>query len=329
MSGLPVDLYKWRAPGVRRQLADRLETGRFDVLLVDFLNAFGNVPSSATVPIVLFEHNVEYQIWKRLSRIETKWLRRVGLGAEWRRVRSWEAHACRIADLTIAVSERDRDELQQLAPGATIAAVPTGVDTDYFRPGERAEIPNRIAFSGSMDWYPNEDAMFFFVREVLPRVREAIPDASLVIVGRNPSQGVRKLEELPGVIVTGTVADVRPAIEEAALVVVPLRAGGGTRLKIFEALAMGKAVLSTSVGAEGLGVIAGCHLAVSDGAEALTRDVIELLKNPLRRRELGAAGRLLVESQYSWPTVAAGFERHLRSVRSARTLQPKQVRGST
>ena len=206
-----------------------------------------------TVPVVLFEHNVEYMIWQRLCALETRPWRRALFEIEWRKLRAREADACREADLTIAVSEDDRRRLEELAPGIRAASIPTGVDTNYFMPDGRPERANRLVFSGSMDWHPNEDAVIYFADAILPRIRAEIPDATLTVVGRNPTARLREVAARAGIDVTGTVDDVRPSIGEAAVYVVPLRAGGGTRLKIFEALAMAKPVVSTTVGAEGLG----------------------------------------------------------------------------
>src|SRR5204863_7679482 len=170
---------------------------------------------------------------------------------EWRKLRRQERAVCRRADLTVAVSTEDRDRLAALAPGANVTAIPTGVDTNYFGPSLVPEIPGRLVFTGSMDWQPNEDAVTYFADAILPRIRHQVPHVSVAIVGRRPSARVKAVAERAGMLVTGTVDDVRPYIAEAAVYIVPLRAGGGTRLKIFEALAMQKPVVSTTVGAEG------------------------------------------------------------------------------
>ena len=177
-------------------------------------------------------------------------------------MRHAERRACAAADLVVAVSDDDSRQLQALAPGARCVSIPTGVDTSYFQPAGRREVSDRLVFTGSMDWYPNEDAILFFIDAILPRIQAEIPGITLSVVGRKPSERLRAAADRAGVVVTGTVDDVRPYVDEAALYVVPLRAGGGTRLKIFEALAMGKAVVSTTVGAEGLALTAGarrCH----------------------------------------------------------------------
>ena len=307
LSPLPVDLWRWRIPAVRAAVAEALAIERFDLCVADFLTAIPNVPSPAPVPVLLFEHNVEYLIWQRLSRTGSRRQRPL-LELEWRKLRRFERRACTRADLTVAVSETDRALLAAIAPAATIRATPTGVDTIYFTPSGRREAEATLAFVGSMDWYPNEDAALYLVEAILPLIRRELPQVGATIVGRNPSARLRSACERAGVRVTGTIADVRPDLEEAALLVVPLRVAGGTRLKIFEALAMGKAVVSTTVGAEGLPLVAGEHFLLADDPAAFADAVVGLLRDPTRRAALGAAGRALVLERHSWPRVAGDFE---------------------
>lgn len=314
VSRYPVDLWKWQVPQVRDHVGALVESGTIDLCVADFLFAAANVPMNSGVPVVLFQHNVEHLIWQRLSALEPRGWRRALLEIEWRKLRAREADACRDADLTIAVSDDDRRRLAAMAPAARICAVPTGVDTRYFSPNGYHEHANRIVFSGSMDWHPNEDAVLYFADTILPRIRAEIPDASLTIVGRNPGARLRELAAKPGIVVTGTVDDVRPMIAEAAVYVVPLRAGSGTRLKIFEALAMGKAVVSTTVGAEGLALEPGRHFVPADDPSAFAGAVVGLLRDEERRQALGRAGRSLVEAYYSWATVAREFERRCEEV---------------
>src|SRR5688500_7555214 len=300
----PVDLLKWRVPEVREQVKSLMAAGGVDLCVADFLFAAMNVPMGGPVPVALFQHNVEYQIWQRLAALERRpWLRPL-FELEWRKMRAREADICRQADLTIAVSEDDRRRLERLAPGIRAASIPTGVDTDYFTPMPAVERPAHLVFSGSMDWHPNEDAVLHFVDTILPRVRAEIPGATFTVVGRNPTARVRELGERAGITVTGTVDDVRPFIAAAEVYVVPLRAGGGTRLKIFEALAMARPVVSTTVGAEGLGIGPGRHYVAADDPGAFAAAVVSLLRDPVRRRTIGEAGRQLVETCYAWPTIA-------------------------
>jgi glycosyltransferase involved in cell wall biosynthesis len=314
LSHYPVDLWKWRARSVRSAVRKTLADGDVDLCVADFLFAAVNVRTAGKVPVVLFEHNVEYLIWQRLANLETSPWRRALFEMEWRKVRACEAEACRRAALTIAVSDDDRRRLEELGPGIRPVSIPTGVNTTYFTPQRGAEVPERLVFSGSMDWHPNEDAVRYFADEILPRIRAEIPDVSFTIVGRNPGARVRELAARSGIVVTGTLNDVRPSIAEGSVYVVPLRAGSGTRIKIFEALSMGKAVVSTSVGAEGLALESGRHFVAADTAHDFAHAVIRLLRDPARRRALGDAGRALVEANYSWSKVARQFEARCEEV---------------
>lgn len=304
----PVTLARWRVPALRHEVRRWLVDRWPDLCVADFLHAVPNIPDTATVPVIMFAHNVEHLIWKRLGRVEPGIWRRLILEIEWRKMRRRERQACTRLPLTLAVSEADRALLAATAPGAHVRAIPTGVDVDYFRPMEGSERPNTLVFTGAMDWYPNEDAMLHFLRDILPRIKQDVPEASLTIVGRNPSTRLRRAAAEAGALVTGTVPDVRPYVAEAAVYVVPLRIGGGTRLKIFEALAMGKAVVSTRIGAEGLPLTPGTHCLMADDPAAFSRAVISILLDPARRGVLGSAGRQLVASRYSWSEVAQQFE---------------------
>ena len=308
LSPLPVDLYKARVPALRRELSRRLDGEKVDLIVADFLLAAPNVGHSASAPTVLFAHNVEHVIWQRMREVERRPWRRALLALESEKMRRYEAQACARARLTIAVSDADRRLLAAAAPSARVSAVPTGVDVDYFAPDGVAEAPDRLVFTGSMDWYPNEDGIQHFIGAVLPRIRREVPTAALTVVGRNPSARLQALAAAAGVEVTGLVDDVRPHMTAAAVYVVPLRVGGGTRLKIFEALSMAKAVVSTTIGAEGLPLTPGRDYLSADEPAAFADAVIALLRDPARRRAIGAAGRRLVEARYSWPRVVDEFE---------------------
>ncbi len=315
-SQMPVDLYKFQIAELRQKITQTLASGEYDLCIADFLVALPNIPISGTmeltqdrIPIIYFSHIVEHMIWKRLCQNEENLLRRMILAVEWRKMRRYEAKICECVDLTIAVSEEDRDQLKGISPHSNNCAVPTGVDIQYFRPALAAEQnPLELVFTGSMDWHPNEDAILYFIDSVLPDIRSRLPGVTLTVAGRNPSPLLRNVAVRAGVRLTGTVDDIRPFIEQAAVYVVPLRIGGGTRLKIFEALAMGKAIVSTTIGAEGLPLIEGTHVLRADEPLAFADRVVSLLENRQQREQLGKAGRTLVEESYSWAKVAAEFE---------------------
>jgi glycosyltransferase involved in cell wall biosynthesis len=277
---------------------------------------------------VLFEHNVEYLIWKRLSILERNPWKRALFEMEWRKLRRQEARACGAADLTIAVSEEDRQRLSTLAPEAKTGWIPTGVDTNYFKPSGRPEIPARLAFSGSMDWHPNEDAVIYFGESILPLIRRRVPEASFAVVGRNPTPRLQEAAERLRVIITGTVDDVRPYLDEASVYVVPLRAGSGTRMKIFEALGMAKPVVSTTVGAEGLALKNDREFVAADDPQAFADAVVALIHDEPRRRALGEAGRSLVVERYSWPQVAREFEAQCQQVAGTDEHEEREIADS-
>ena len=303
----------WRRCATRSARSWR--SGAVDVCVADFLVAAANIPHAPQVPVVLFEHNVEYMIWRRLAALERRPWRRALLEIEWRKVQQAERPGmCRRGPVDRRLRRRPA------APAGACAGQPLRGDSHrrghgLLPAGTGAEVPHRLVFTGSMDWYPNEDAMLYFVDAILPRVaprcRRCRSPSSAAI--RSPR--LRAAAARAGVVVTGTVDDVRPYVGEAAVYVVPLRAGGGTRLKIFEALAMGKAVVSTTVGAEGLAVTPGRDIAIADqpdrfarrrgGAAIAIPDAVEAL---------GRAGRLLVQRRYSWEQVSREFDLCCESV---------------
>ena len=313
-SAYPVDLWKCQIASLASE-AKRIIAAGVDVCVADFLAAVSNVPKRNQVPIVLFEHNVEHLIWQRLARHERSPWRRALLGIESSKMRRREAEACQRADLTLAVSEIDCARLREIAPAANIAAVPTGVDISYFTPNGGPSSDHSLVFTGSLDWFPNEDAVLYFLEEIFPAIRAVVPDVTLTVVGRKPSSKLKAAADATdGARLTGTVDDVRPYVHEGAVFVVPLRIGSGTRLKIFEALAMGKAVVSTTVGAEGLGLKDGIHFLQADTPDEFTSAVVSLLRDPARRDAVGHAARSLVETHYSWPQVSRRFEELLQLV---------------
>jgi glycosyltransferase involved in cell wall biosynthesis len=264
---------------------------------------------------VVFTHNVESEIWRRHVERQRSAIARVLYRQQWQRMLRFEAQTLSRFDLVLAVSETDRDTFQRLYQGllrAPIFTVATGVDTAYFAPRpDGAGDPRRLVFTGSMDWIPNEDAMKYFCQDILPLIRAQEPDVTLSIVGRAPTPAVQRLAGIPGVDVTGRVDDVRDYIAAGAAYIVPIRIGGGTRLKIFEAMGMGKAVISTTVGAEGLPVSDGDDVLIADTPQTFAAAVVSVLRDPARRVQLERAARDLVVARYDWSAVAGQLEEAL------------------
>jgi polysaccharide biosynthesis protein PslH len=307
----PYAVAKYESPEYRARVEQLLASERFDLVMCDFLPPAVNLPETLPCPSVVFTHNVEAEIWRRHAETATNPVARRLLTQQWRRMLGFEENTLARFDLVLAVSDADRHTFERLYPrslNAPVQVVQTGVDTTFFTPDQRAPERAHIVFTGSMDWLPNEDGMVYFCRDILPRIREAEPDATLSIIGRSPTPAVRRLADAAAVEVTGRVDDVRPHVARGAVYVVPLRIGGGTRLKIFEAMAMGKAVVSTTVGAEGLPVTSGHDVILADEPERFAQAVVHLMRDVHARQVIEVAARRLVLERYDWSAVAAGFE---------------------
>jgi sugar transferase (PEP-CTERM/EpsH1 system associated) len=311
VDSVPYAVAKYRSPAYRARLEHLLATESYDAIVCDFLPPAVNLPARLPCPSIVFTHNVEAEIWRRHAEQATNPVSRRLLTQQWRRMLRFEGAALERFDLVLAVSDADSRTFERLYPGsvkAPVHVVQTGVDTSYFTPSAEAPSRAHMVFTGSMDWLPNEDGMTYFCREILPRVRQLEPDATLSIIGRAPTPAVRKLGEIPGVEVTGRVDDVRPHIARGAVYVVPLRIGGGTRLKIFEAMSMAKAVVSTTIGAEGLPVTSGRDVDIADEPARFAHAVVHLMRDTEARRSMETAARRLVVERYDWSAVAADFE---------------------
>ena len=308
-SRLPYALAKYRVLEMEHEIRRLIARESIELVVADFLFSAVNLPDGVGIPTVLFQHNVEAMIWQRHAAVATGALRRRYMRQQWRRMLTYEGAQCRRFDHVVAVSAEDASWFAREYAVRNVTAVPTGVDTDYFRPtGHEVQDSPTVVFTGSMDWMPNEDAMCFFTSDVLPALAAEVPEVSLDIVGRNPSSAVRALATRSArVRVTGTVPDVRPYLERAGVFVVPLRVGGGTRLKIFEAMAMGKAIVTTSIGVEGLPVRHGEHLLIADTAPAFAAAVARFLREPEEAARFGARAAELVRSRFGWRQAAEQF----------------------
>jgi sugar transferase (PEP-CTERM/EpsH1 system associated) len=318
---VPYAVAAYRSRAYRRAVENLLSP--VDLLVCDFLVPAVNLSAALPCPSVLFTHNVEADIWRRHRDTARGPIARTLYRTQYQRMLRFEERTLSRFDTVLAVSDADRRTFDRLYPGALrrpAVVIPTGVDTEYFAPAGPSSDDPELVFTGSMDWLPNEDAMRYFCEAILPRIRAAEPRARLTIVGRAPTPAVRRLAEIAGVDVTGGVPDVRPYLARAAACIVPLRIGGGTRLKIFEAMAMGKAVVSTTVGAEGLPIVWGEHAAIADDPDGFSRAVLRVLRDRAYRRRLEEAGRALVTSQYDWSAAAARLDEALRTTLAARRV---------
>lgn len=324
VSTQPYAVAKYRSPAMEAAIVTAVRTGTYDVIVCDFLFPSLNLPDGLGVPTVLFQHNVEATIWERHMKVATNPVKRAYMGLQWRRMADWEGRECRRFDHVVAVSDADRDAMREAYGTTHVSSVPTGVDTGYFAlSGREPRRPREIVFTGSMDWMPNEDGITWFCEEVLPRVRTRVPDATLAIVGRNPTGKVRDLANAhPGVTVTGTVPDVRPYLERAGVLVVPLRVGGGTRLKIYEGMAMERATVSTTIGAEGLPVRDGEEILMADDPAGFADAIVRVLQDASFAQAIGQRAATRVRRDFSWASVAARFAESCHESVSRATREP-------
>jgi sugar transferase (PEP-CTERM/EpsH1 system associated) len=312
-SSLPLAVVRYRSPEALRTVADMLRRERFDRVVCDFLFSAPNIP--VLEQVVLFQHNVETTIWRRHVAQAADPFRRVFFRQQADRMEVYERNVCRRVSHVVAVSAEDSDRMRRMFDISHVSDIPTGVDTGYFRPPESTLPASTVAdlvFVGSMDWLPNIDGASWFADEVLPLIRRRRPSCSLVIVGRRPPRSIMDLARRdPRIKVTGTVDDIRPYLWSSSVAVVPLRIGGGTRLKIFEAMAARIPVVSTSVGAEGLPLSPGDHILIADSAQALADRCLELLETPELRSRMVKTAWEMISSRFSWEQVTSCFERIL------------------
>jgi glycosyltransferase involved in cell wall biosynthesis len=291
---------------VERLFAER----KFDVAICDFLDAAVNFPAHLTTTSVLFQHNVETEIWRRHAATAANPLKKRIYAIEFKKMLRYEQQMVRKFDHVIAVSEHDRGLMEAWVEGSRITVVPTGVDLEQYKPDfERQANSSLVVFVGAMDWEPNVDAMEHFCRDIWPAVLARVPGAKMRIVGRNPDERVRALAA-SSIEITGRVPSVAEHLHEAEVVIVPLRIGGGTRLKIYEAMAAGKAVVSTTVGAEGLDVRHGKDIVLADSAESFSAAVAGLLQDGALREKYGRAAAATA-AHYDWAIIGEKFGRTL------------------
>jgi len=323
-SSLPYAVAKYRSRAMEAAIARLCREDEFDLVVCDFLFPAANflrAGKSLGVPTVLFQHNVEAQIWKRLAAGKSNPIARWYFGSQFRRMAKWERRLAEIFDGVIMVSPEDTAfARQEYGLGNVLGDVPTGVDADYFQPEQRESAgPVTVGFLGSMDWMPNIEAVQWFVREIFPAVKMQTPGARLLVIGRRPPPSVVAMaQQDPQVEVTGTVDDVRPFLARCDLLAVPLLSGGGTRIKIMESLAAGLPVVSTTIGAEGLGLVDGEHLLIADSASEFAGAVSRMAADPALRKRLSDGGSALARAEYGWARATDLFVVHCEKLLSNR-----------
>ncbi len=302
-TALPYAAARFRSEAMRLRLIAQLMSSQPDTVLCETPYTLVNVPPFLPVPLIVDMHNIEHVLLERYLACEGNPLRRACAWVECQKLKRWERRSCSRARLALVCSEYDRSQLAGFLPALATAVVPNALDLSGYSPTPDDD-RSTILYLGGMDWFPNRDAVEFFVFKILPAVRELVPDVEFVVAGRGPTESFRrKFECIPRVRFTGTVPDLREEIARATVCVVPLRIGSGTRLKILEAAAMAKPIVSTRIGAEGLKFADGKEIILVDEPQAFAKGVSRLLADKPRRRELGQAALRRVEQDYSFPAL--------------------------
>jgi polysaccharide biosynthesis protein PslH len=324
-SNLPDMALRLPSPHFRAALAEMLRRVEPDVLQVEgielapYLFQVAAERGAERRPLLVFDdHNCEYVLQQRAFETDLhrprRWVGAAYSLVQWQRLRAYERRACLVADQVVAVSEADALALRRLVPGLSPTVVPNGVDMGYYTApaplaaGEQGPQGSDLVFTGKMDFRPNVDAVLWFAHAVLPLIRRELPHVRFWVVGRDPHPRLKPLIQDPAVVVTGRVEDTRPYFAAAGVYVIPLRIGGGTRLKVLEAMAMSKAIVSTALGCEGFDVVSGQELLIADSPAAFAAAVVTLLRDPEHRQHLGRAAHRFASSRYDWRNIVPGLE---------------------
>ncbi len=308
-SKYPVSVLNDYSSKLRMALEKELKNKTYDIAVCDFVQSALLFRNIKNIPTLLFQHNVESMIAQRHVDQNRNPIAKLFWWLQWKKMYSFEEQACHNFNTVIAVSDKDGSFFMEKYHANNTVTIPTGVDLDYYKPIDTEhKKTSQIVFCGSMDWLPNEDAVLFYIQDILPVIKKSFPDMVLTVVGRNPSPNLKKIvSNTEGIELTGWVDDTRPYIKNAGVFIVPIRIGGGTRMKIYEAMAMGKAIVSTTIGAEGLPLEHGTHIILADTPEDIGNAVIQLMKDEDKRNKLGLNARKFVEANFGWQSVADVF----------------------
>jgi glycosyltransferase involved in cell wall biosynthesis len=344
-SPLPDMAHRLASPAFERSLMGLLDQYRFDVIefegieMIPYLAAVLDRYSGAEDrPCLVFDdHNAEYVLQRRVFEMDVRLARRLP-GAlyslvQWQRLKRYEAWACRRADVVIAVSGPDAEALRRIAPELPVTVVPNGIDVADYRAfdARQADLPSHsLVFTGKMDYRPNVDAALWFAQQVLPLVQDRVPDARFYVVGQRPHARLDVIRGRPGVVITGRVPEIKPYLAGAAVYVIPLRSGGGTRFKVLEAMSMGRPIVSTSMGCDGFPVTSGQEAVLADEPDAFADRVVELLQDPARQEALVRAASEFVMA-YDWsvivPRLEAAYATERETTRREQGTQTEDPKG--
>ncbi len=287
----------------------------FDVIICEWTPYSQYVKNLQKVKSIIVAHNIESDIWKRYYDNESNQLKKFYVGLQYKKLLRFEKACFKWVNGATAVSSIDASFMEKLNLHYKPAVIENGVDTEFFTPSDTNIIRTRLAFTGSMDWRPNQDAAEFFANEILPLLKKSIPDIEAYFVGRNPPAHIQELGKIDGITITGMVDDVRTYIAEAALYIVPLRIGGGSRLKILEAMSMQKPIVSTTIGAEGLEVTDNHDILIADSPQDFCDTILKALDDKPLCDKIATNGHSLVHETYKWSSIGKKLIQYLSDLK--------------
>lgn len=308
VSSKPYQYKQYHSNAFQQAITKHLDSGNYDLLLVEF-SQMGYYDlagqNQKNIPSYVDQHNVEYEIMHRTFETEKSPLRKLLAYCEWKKFYKQEIENCEKFTGCLTTSQRDAEILQERSPGMECHVIPNGVDSEFFKPADSRTVdPNMVLFTGTISYYPNTEGIIWFYKSIWPLIKEKNPEATFCIAGKSPPPEIQSIADSDeSVTATGMVDDMRDYYNKAAVVVVPLRVGGGTRLKILEGMAMSKAIISTSVGAEGIDHTDGKDILLKDTPEDFSDAVVNVMNDAALRQKLESGGRDLVEAKYDWRAV--------------------------
>jgi glycosyltransferase involved in cell wall biosynthesis len=306
----PLATFPFFSEQLAASLREKIRSESFDIIQIEhsFLAPYIDaIPSDFRGRTVLTFHNIGVEQYHLIAKLNLGWWHRLSFWIKWQSMRGWESRYAERFDHVVTVSAHDAQWLQKKNPRLNVSVIENGVDTLALRPLPEIESEPSLLFVGTMGYPPNVDAMLWFCDEIFPHIVRQVPNVQLTIAGRAPKPAIQKLAQRPHISVTGNVDDLKPYYQRASVIVVPLRAGSGTRLKISEAMAYGRAIVSTTIGCEGLDVQDGENILLADTADEFANRVVQLLRDRARRQWLADNGRRLVEERYDWGLLCNAF----------------------
>ncbi|MEW8027521.1 MAG: glycosyltransferase family 4 protein [Candidatus Thiodiazotropha sp.] len=311
---LPFSVLAHKSNSFREKIHDIIGKYDIDVVHIDTVGLSQYKKYVKDIPCIVTHHNIESSLMARRSKVESNWFTRYYVAKQSQRLRKYETEESAKYPVNVMMSTNDADELKEMSPSVGTFIVPNGVDINYFENLQQQE-ERAIIYTGGMNMFANKDAVMYLISDIWPMVKAKIPDIKFYIIGQDPPKDLIHIaSEDTGIKVLGYVDDIRPHVSKSAIYVVPLRVGGGTRLKVLDALAQGKAIVSTSIGSEGIEVSDRINIFLEDTSEGFASSIIELIKDETRRKELGRQARKLAEDKYAWPSIAEELIEAYKSV---------------